>query len=69
MLDPKNLTPGHEQHEIFNAPGRMSRPGPERCQYDYRDFDGELFSCVAVSLEAAREKRERWLAGRSAGIA
>ncbi|MDR3357462.1 MAG: DUF3873 domain-containing protein [Desulfovibrio sp.] len=32
--------------------------------YDYRDRDGELFSCVAVSLEAAREKREAWLKAR-----
>jgi hypothetical protein len=36
MLDPKNLASGEEQHEIFNAPGRMGKPGPERCQYDYR---------------------------------
>jgi hypothetical protein len=69
MLDPKNLAPGHEQHEIFNTPGRMGRPGSKRCQYGYRHSDGELFSCVAVSLEAAREKRETWLAGRSTGIA
>jgi hypothetical protein len=69
MLDPKNLAPGHEQHEMFNAPGRIGRPGPKRCQYDYRHKDGELFSCVAVSLEAAREKRDVWLAGRSAGTA
>jgi hypothetical protein len=69
MLDPKNLTPDHEQHEIFQAPRRMGRPGLKRCQYDYRDFDGELFSCVAVSLEAAREKRNVWLTGRNAKIA
>jgi hypothetical protein len=42
----------------------MGKPGPERCQYDYRDRDGELFSRVAVSLEAAREKREAWLKAR-----
>jgi hypothetical protein len=69
MLDPKNLTPGHEQHETFTAPGRMGKPGPERCQYDYRRHDGELFSCVAASLEAAREKREDWLTRRTARTA
>ena len=69
MLNPQTLAPGHEQHEMFHAPGRMGKPGPERWQYDYRHSDGVLFSCVAVSLEAAREKREAWLAGRSAGIA
>ena len=69
MLDPKNLTPGNEQHEMFHAPGRIGKPGQKRCQYDYRHSDGVLFSCVAVSLEAAREKREAWLAGHSAGIA
>ncbi|MDR3176605.1 MAG: DUF3873 domain-containing protein [Desulfovibrio sp.] len=47
----------------------MGRPGPERYQYDYRHSDGELFSCVAVSLEAAKEKRATWLAGRNAEIA
>jgi hypothetical protein len=64
MLDPKNLIPGHEQYEIFHAPSRRGKSGPERCQYDYRDRDGELFSCVAVSLEAAREKREAWVTAR-----
>lgn len=33
-------------------------------QYDYRDTDGELFSCVADTLEEAREKRDEWLASR-----
>jgi hypothetical protein len=61
MLDRKNLTPGQEQHEIYNAPGRGSKPGPERCQYDYRHTDGRLFSCVAKSLENARAKRDAWV--------
>ena len=64
MLNPQNLASGHEQHEMFHAPGRMGKPGPERCQYDYRHFDKELFSCVAASLKVARERRREWLKTR-----
>jgi hypothetical protein len=66
MLNPQNLAPGNEQHEMFHAPGRMGKPVPERCQYDYRNPDGELFSCVAVSLDAARAKRDEWLLANDA---
>jgi hypothetical protein len=66
MLNPQTLAPGHEQHEMFQATGRMGKPGPERCQYDYRHRSGELFSCVAASLEEARDKRNEWLQARSA---
>ena len=31
-------------------------------QYDYRHTDGVLFSCVAKDLQAARYKRDKWLA-------
>lgn len=34
-------------------------------QYDYRDTDGQLFSCVAPTLEKAREKRDAWLKNRN----
>lgn len=30
-------------------------------QYDYRTEDGQLFSCVAKTLEECREKRDKWL--------
>ena len=30
-------------------------------QYDYRTALGELFSCVAPTLEACRAKRDKWL--------
>jgi hypothetical protein len=30
-------------------------------QYDYRHTDNELFSTVAPTLEACREKRDKWL--------
>ncbi len=34
----------------------------QRVQYDYRAPDGRLFSCVAKSLEVARNRRDAWLA-------
>lgn len=30
-------------------------------QYDYRTALGELFTCVAPTLEACRAKRDKWL--------
>lgn len=35
-----------------------------RVQYDYRTPDGELFSCIAKTLGAARQKRDQWLEKR-----
>jgi hypothetical protein len=60
MLHPQNIGPGQEQYEMFTSPGRAGGNGKKHCQYDYRDVDGELFSCVAASLEAAREKCRAW---------
>lgn len=34
--------------------------GKKRIQYDYRDKDGALFSCVRETLEECREARRRW---------
>jgi hypothetical protein len=31
-------------------------------QYDYRTESGKLFSCIAPNLQAARKKRDEWLA-------
>lgn len=53
--------PGEERFEWFSGPRR----GARLVQYDYRTPGGELFSCVAVSLEAARRRRVRWLEDRS----
>jgi uncharacterized protein DUF3873 len=47
---------GQEQHETF------MRDGKEFVQYDYRTNGGELFSCVAGSLELARQQRDSWMA-------
>jgi hypothetical protein len=60
MLNPQNIGPGQEQYEMFSPSGRAGRNGERHCQYDYRGPDGELFSCVAASLEAAREKCRVW---------
>jgi hypothetical protein len=57
MLDPKKLKPGQEQHEYYTD--RVSKK--RRCQYDYRDDDGELFSCVRLTLEDCRRARNIWL--------
>lgn len=47
---------GQEQHESFTQDGK------EFVQYDFRTAGGELFSCVAGSLEVARQQRESWMA-------
>ena len=57
---------GEERYEEFEVRiGRVERR--KRVQYDYRAPDGELFSCVAASLEAARTQRDEWLAQRGDG--
>ncbi len=50
-------TKGEEQYETFKTPrGTMY-------QYDYyRTETGKLFSCVAPTLFACRQKRDKWLA-------
>ncbi|HWQ41995.1 MAG TPA: DUF3873 family protein [Desulfosporosinus sp.] len=57
MLDPKNLHPRQEQHE--NYTDRVAKK--RRCAYDYRASTGELFACIALTLKAARERRDQWL--------
>lgn len=52
---------GCESHDAFYAGGRRFY------QYDYRDTDGRLFSCVAKSLEDARAKRDKWASKKLGG--
>ena len=56
--------PGEERYEFFmvSDPVVRRRDGGERVQYDYRTLEGKLFSCVAKTLEIARERRDKWLA-------
>lgn len=56
-LDPKNVKPGEEQYESFYSSIVKKR----LIQYDYRHNDGELFSCVAPTLDKAVEWRDIWL--------
>lgn len=48
--------PGKEQWEEFD-----SAVFGTRVQYDYRTPQGKLFSCIAKSLDEARQKRDKWL--------
>lgn len=48
---------GQEQHEPFiSATNHRSY-----VQYEYRKPTGELFTCIATTVEAARKKRDNWL--------
>ena len=49
----------HENYEFFTI--NIGRKTYNKIQYDYRHTDGELFSCVANSLDEAREKKDNWL--------
>lgn len=49
---------GEERYTTFIAGAFRGR---EYYQYDYRAADGELFSCVAPTLEGCRAKRDEWL--------
>ena len=51
--------PGQEQYEEFQRKvgGKMKT----FFSYDFRDHDGELFSCVRPTLEACRAARDAWV--------
>jgi len=58
------LSPGQEQHKRFtHKKGAMTR---FYYQYDYRHTDGELFSCVKLTLPECRAARNDWLAKKEA---
>ena len=57
MLNPQNIGPKEEQYEYYKD--RITKK--RRCQYDYRDANGELFSTIAPTLEIARTKRDKWI--------
>lgn len=54
---------GREQYEHYTQ--RLGRKVYNLVQYDYRHINGELFSCVAPSLEEARARRDRWMKTQS----
>lgn len=59
MLDPKNCKPGQEQHETFTYKTRGN--DIQKVQYDYRTSDGQLFSCIANTLEEARARKDSFV--------
>ena len=50
--------PGKENYTTYR--GKRVR----MYQYDYRTESGELFACCAPTLEACRERRDKWLSSR-----
>lgn len=58
MLNPKSLMPDNEQHEVFFA--GIGRKQKKMVQYDYRAEDGELFSCIRLTLGECRRARNDW---------
>ena len=56
---------GTEQYETFYSAHRGKHVS--RVMYDYRDNDGELFSCVAPTLAECRRKRDEWLKAKKEG--
>ena len=56
-MDPMSLRPGQEQHREFWSDIRNIA----LVQYDYRQEDGKLFSCIRFTLEQCREARDKWL--------
>lgn len=46
---------GQEKYEFFCLYTK------EFVQYDYRHTNGNLFSCVARTLNKARQRRDNWL--------
>ncbi|WP_195667229.1 DUF3873 family protein, partial [Phocaeicola vulgatus] len=43
---------------------KLGRKRVRMYQYDYRTESGELFACCAPTLEACRERRDKWLSSR-----
>lgn len=56
-LDPKKCAAGSEQWEEFPS---ATKKNLVLIQYDYRNTKGKLFSCIAMTLEEARSRRDEW---------
>lgn len=54
--------PGQEQYEAFSH--KVGGKTKKYIQYDYRHTDGELFSCIKITLEACRTARDKWIIGK-----
>ena len=53
---------GEENYTTFRP---AHRPNAVYYQYDYRHNDNDLFSCVAPTLAACREKRDKWVQAKN----
>ena len=51
---------GEERYEFF-SPANFKKNRKRSCQYDYRTSNGDLFSCIAPTLEECRKKRDEWI--------
>jgi len=63
ILRANNCGFNEEQHAYYTPYGCATR-----CQYDYRDHDGELFSTVKDTLKACQDARDRWLKNKHGNI-
>lgn len=54
--------PGKENYCTYNT--KLKGKRVRMYQYDYRTEGGDLFACCAPTLEACREKRDKWLSSR-----
>ena len=50
---------GKENYTIYAT--KLGRKKVRMYQYDYRTESGELFACVAPTLDECRKKRDEWL--------
>lgn len=51
--------PGKENYTTYNT--KLKGKKVRMYQYDYRTESGELFACVAPTLDECRKKRDEWL--------
>ena len=62
--DPKDLKPGHEQlATVFEVPEGRS-PMDSKMVYDYKDADGQIFTCIAENIDDARRQTREWFQSR-----
>lgn len=57
MINPQNLKNRQEQFEEFVSTSNKKI----YIQYDYRDENGKLFSCIKPTLNECREEKNNWI--------
>lgn len=55
-------TAGTEKYESFQF--SYARRKRTLIQYDYRDYDGTLFSCVKPTLDECRAEKDKWITAK-----